>query len=562
MRRRGNVPSQRIHRIGAVSTLADGHHAPLGPAVEIARQVRTGAVSATEVVAATLGRIAELNELLNAFCEVRGADALSRAQQIDAQVAQGADPGALAGVPIAIKDVVWEAGIEATNGSRALLGFRPERSAVVVERLVAAGAVVVGRTNLPEFCYRGDCANELYGATANPWDLGRTSRGSSGGSAAAVAAGIVPVAIGSDGGGSIRIPASFCGVVGLKQSFGLVPREPGWPGWRTMNHVGAITDCVEDSALVLQVLAGPDYCDAMTPPSLRIDYLEAARESRSVRGLRVAASADLGYAHVDANVLELFRENVARFEALGAEITWAHPRLANPLTTWNTLAFADNVASEGHLLASGHVGADAAQLIHSGETISAGEYAAARNAQCVFTAEWQQFMLDFDLILTPAMECVAFPLGRTAPQSTGGVSVTGVGDDWCHFCYAFNLTGQPAISVPMGLIDGLPVGLQIVGRRWEDDLVLRAAAAWEAAYPWRRAVLTAVGDGVPQEAVAAVSAAVGRGTPSVELSDRGRLAAGSVVATVGGRVRVRRVFSPEDDHVVAELDDLVPIPFT
>jgi hypothetical protein len=142
------------------------------------------------------------------------------------------------------------------------------------------------------------------------------------------------------------------------------------------------------------------------------------------------------------------------------------------------------------------------------------------------------------------------------------VSVTGVGDDWCHFCYAFNLTGQPAISVPMGLIDGLPVGLQIVGRRWEDDLVLRAAAAWEAAYPWRRAVLTAVGDGVPQEAVAAVSAAVGRGTPSVELSDRGRLAAGSVVATVGGRVRVRRVFSPEDDHVVAELDDLVPIPFT
>ena len=542
-----------------MSTAVGGHSAPLGSAVEIARKVRTGAARARDMVAAALGRIAELNLPLNAFCEARGVDALSRAEQIDAQVAQGVDPGPLAGVPIAIKDVVWEAGIEATNGSRALLGFRPACSAVVVERLVAAGAVVVGRTNLPEFCYRGDCANELYGATANPWDLGRTSGGSSGGSAAAVAAGIVPVAIGSDGGGSIRIPASFCGVIGLKQSFGLVPREPGWPGWRTLNHIGAITDCVEDSALVLQVLAGPDHRDAMTLPSLGIDYLGAARERGFVRGLRVAASADLGYAHVDANVLELFRESVARFEALGAEIIWTHPRLANPLTTWNTLAFADNVVSEGHLLASSHVGADAAQLIRNGETISAGEYAAARNAQCVFAAQWHQFMLDFDLVLTPAMECVAFPLGRTAPQSTGGVPVTGVGDNWCHFCYAFNLTGQPAISVPMGLIDGLPVGLQIVGRRWEDDVVLRAAAAWQAAYPWRRAVLTADADGVSQEAVAAVSAAVGSGTLTVEISARGRLAAGSVVVTMGGGVLVRRVLSPEHGHVVAELDGLVPV---
>lgn len=523
-------------------------------AVRIAHEVRAGAVSAREVAAAALARIAAANPLINAFCEVRASDALARADEIDAQVARGEHPGPLAGVPVAIKDVVWEAGIETTNASRALLGFRPQRSAVSVERLAAAGAVIVGRTNQPEFCYRGDCSNELYGVTANPVDRTRTPGGSSGGSAAAVAAGLCPVAIGSDGGGSIRIPSSFCGIVGLKQSFGLVPREPGWPGWYTLNHVGAITRSVRDSALMLQVLAGPDGRDPTTLPALGRDYVAAAEPPADLRGLRVAASEDLGFARVDDGVLQLFRGAVERFRALGAEIAWAHPPLPNPIGIWNTLAFSDNMASEGPLLAGGRVGDDAAQLIRLGESISAAEYAGARNAQHALAADWHRFMQGYDLLLTPAMECTAFALGRTGPETTGGLPLDGGDDDWCRFCYPFNLTGQPAMSVPMGLVDGLPIGLQIVGGRWADDEVLRAAAAWEQAYPWTGAVTVAGATGIDPDVLEAVRAAVLSGASRVELDARGGIAAGSIVPTSAGEVRVRRVFSPEAGRFVAELD--------
>ena len=534
---------------------AEGEHGThLESAVQIAHEVRAGAVSAREVAATALARISRTNPAINAFCEVRGAEALARADEIDAQVARGEDPGLLAGVPVAIKDVVWEAGIETTNASRALLGFRPQRSAVTVERLDAAGAVLIGRTNQPEFCYRGNCDNELYGVTANPVDLALTPGGSSGGSAAAVAAGLCPVAIGSDGGGSIRIPSSFCGVVGLKQSFGLVPREPGWPGWYTLNHVGAITRCVRDSALMLQVLAGPDGRDPMSLPSLGRDYVADGQPPADLRGLRVAASEDLGYARVDEAVLLLFRDAVERFRALGAEITWTHPRVANPVGIWDTLAFSDNMASEGPLLGGGRVGEDAAQLIRLGASISAAEYAGARNAQHALAADWHRFMRDFDLVLTPTMECTAFPLGRTGPESTGGVPLDGGDEDWCHFLYPFNLTGQPAMSVPMGVVGGLPVGLQIVGGRWADHEVLCAAAAWEQAYPWAGAVSVTVVTGIDPGVLEAVQAAVLNGATTVDLAARGGIAAGSIVPTSVGEVRVRRVYSPEAGRVVVELD--------
>jgi Asp-tRNA(Asn)/Glu-tRNA(Gln) amidotransferase A subunit family amidase len=445
---------------------------------------------------------------------------------------------------------------------------------VVVERLVAAGAIVVGRTNQPEFCYQAMSANDLYGATANPWDLGRTPGCSSGGSAAAVAAGTVPLAVGSDGGGSIRIPASFCGVVGLKQSFGLVPRAPGWHGWYTLTHVGALAASVEDSALALQVLAGPDGDDPATLPAVGADYLAAARAGGDLRGLRVAASRDLGFAPVDEDVLALFDDAVERFRALGAEVVWEHPDLGSPLDTWNTIVFGDNVASEGPLLETGRVGRTVEKLVRLGEPIDAGTYAAARNEQAAYSARWHRFMRAYDLVLTPAMECTAFPLGQDKPTSIGGVELVGDYDDWCHFCYPFNLTGQPAISMPMGLAGGLPVGLQIVGGRWADELVLRAAAAWERAYPGDAAPDVPPAAGADPAALDALRAAVGSGAKTVELGSRGGLAAGSVVpgsmaagsvvpgSTAAGSVvpgwavgaRVRRLFSPEDGRFVAELD--------
>ena len=239
--------------------------------------VRDRRRTAAEVVDEALDRIAGANGALNAFCQVRPQAARAAAAAVDARVAAGTDPGPLAGVPLAVKDVIWEAGVEATDGSRSLVGFVPGESATVVRRLVDAGAVVVGRTNVPEFCYRGFCVNDLYGATSNPWDLGRTTGGSSGGSAAAVAAGLVPLAIGTDGGGSIRIPSSFCGVTGIKPTYGVVPREPQWPGWLTLTHLGPIAFTVEDCALMLSVMAGPDGRDPMSLPRLDGDLLAGAR---------------------------------------------------------------------------------------------------------------------------------------------------------------------------------------------------------------------------------------------------------------------------------------------
>ncbi len=503
-------------------------------AATIAADVRSGRESPTAVIERALDRIAALNPAVNALIEVRPPEARAAAAALEQRIARGEDPGPLAGVPFAVKDVVWEAGVETTDGSRSLVGFVPDESATIVERLVAAGAIVVGRSNLPEFCYRGISANELYGTTSNPWDTGRVPGGSSGGAGSAVAAGMVPLAIGTDGGGSIRIPASFCGIVGLKPTYGLVPREPQWPGWWSLTHLGPMAFTVLDTALMLAAIAGPDDLDPVSLPSLGVDYIEAARSPGDLRGLRVAVSEDLGYIRLDDDARERFREAVARFRTLGVEVEEAHPDLPNPVDVWNTLAMTDNMASEGPLLATGRVGADARTLIEPGRDVAGPAYAEARNAQYRFASGWARFMRRYDLVLTPAMECVAFKHGRTGPATLGGEPIGDVFDDWCHFMYPFNLTGQPAISVPMGSgADGLPLGLQIVGRRFADDLVIRAAARWEHIAPWERPPL-----------------ATSAGTPV--LSDEANAVAGARIRSGDGVREVRRVRYPCDGERVIE----------
>jgi Asp-tRNA(Asn)/Glu-tRNA(Gln) amidotransferase A subunit family amidase len=521
-------------------------------AASISDDVRGGRRAAAAVVDEALDRIAGANGALKAFCEVRPEAARAAAAAVDARVAAGADPGRLAGVPVAVKDVVWEAGIEATDGSRSLLGFVPHESAAVVRRLVDAGAVVVGRTNVPEFCYRGFCANELYGATSNPWDLGRTPGGSSGGAAAAVAAGLVPLAIGTDGGGSIRIPSSFCGVAGIKPTFGLVPREPQWPGWLTLTHVGPIAFTVEDCALMLSVMAGADQRDPTSLPPLGRDYVAAARDGRNLLGLRVAWSEDLGYVRMDDGVRRAFRSALTRFGSLGAELVAAQPELPNPVEIWNTLTTVDNLASEGSLLEAGLVGDDARGLIEPGARVAGVDYVRARNAQWKYACAWGRFMSGYDLFLTPAMECVAFEHGRTGPVTVGGQPIGDFYDDYCHFCYPFNLTGQPAMSVPMGTAEGgLPVGLQIVGRRFEDDVVLRAASAWERLSPWSRVSLK------PRPALEPIgvfaSLEEGSGSLRVDPQDTAA-AAGERIAFESDVAEIRRVLRPRDGELVVEYE--------
>lgn len=448
---------------------------------QISRMVRERAITASTVVRDSLDRIASRNGEVNAFVEVRERGAMQAARALDERISAGYVPGRLAGVPIAVKESMWEAGIPATNGSRALVGFTPDSTLISLQRLIDEDAIVVGRTNVPEFCYRGNCENELFGRTVNPWDTTKTSGGSSGGAAAAVAAGMVPVALGSDGGGSLRIPASFCGVIGFKPTFGVVPRFPGWPGWYQLNHVGPITAHPADMALVMGIMAGHDPADPSSIPMP--DSSTEWSGTSTLEGARVAYSRDFGRIRVDPVVARNFEHGLDLLAARGVQLIEHDPGIPGAIDDWYTLAAADNLASEGHLLDSGLVGADVVEFIEAGRGVTGEDYARARNRQHEYSARWEGFLGSYDFLLTPTMETVAFDAGLSQPQEIAGQPLDGVDEDWCQFVYPFNLSGHPAISVPLPVSDGtLPVGLQIVGRRFSDRPLLRFAAAVHGAF--------------------------------------------------------------------------------
>jgi Asp-tRNA(Asn)/Glu-tRNA(Gln) amidotransferase A subunit family amidase len=436
-----------------------------------AEEVRARRVSPVELVEQSLGAIEELDPQVNAFTVVLADEARARAREIEREPV-----GPLAGVPIAIKDHIWMRGAPATNGSLALRDFVPDEDCACVARLREAGAVIVGKTNNPEFCYRGITDNAVFGLTRNPWDLGRTPGGSSGGSGAAVAAGMVPFALGTDGGGSIRIPSSFCGVAGLKPTFGRVPKLPGFRGWPTLSVDGPIARSVRDLALTLQVMAGPSAEDDLTWPV-------PLGEAPDVTTLRVAWSEDLGFAPVEPAVRSAFRDAIAALSDWN--LVEAHPPPIPPTALWNAIALAEGFASEGPLLAAHaeQMTEGTADLIRAGERVTAAEYLDAQSERSVYTRAWSEFFAVHDLLLLPSMQLPAFPVGMLSPTHIDGQPVDPFFDDWCTFCCPANLTGQPAASVPVPG-DGLPIGLQIVGRRWEDATVLAAAAAVERALPW------------------------------------------------------------------------------
>jgi Asp-tRNA(Asn)/Glu-tRNA(Gln) amidotransferase A subunit family amidase len=501
-------------------------------------------------VEAALARIAEVNPLVNALCLVDAQAARERARVLEERLERGEDTGPLTGWTFTVKDAMRQAGYLTTAGSRALMETVADASTACVERLEAAGAIAVGRSNVPEFCYRGTTRNELYGQTGNPFAPDRSAGGSSGGAASALALGVGELALGSDGGGSVRIPASFCGTVGLKPTYGLVPRVPDSAGWLLLTHFGPLTRTVAECGRALAVMAGPHPLDPLCLPDLGQDYAAAASEPGDLSGLRIAASDDLGYIRLDREVRERFAEAVAAFAAAtGATVEWADPGLGSPLDIWNAIACGDNGASEGPLVAGGLVGDDARALIEAGRGLSAEEYVAARNAAHEIAGAWAAFHRRYDLLLTPTMECVAFPLSEWAPRELDGQPIGEFYDDYCHFCYPFNLTGQPAVSVPMSPgSGGLPLGLQIVGRRFEDDLVLRAAAVWERARPWEAAALApAPVRSAPAHLAAAAAAgervaAIG-GTEAWSLDAPVR--AGELLALADGRqARVLRAWSP------------------
>ncbi len=448
--------------------------------------MRSGDLAPVALAEAALARIEELDREVGSFTTLLHGEALAAAREVERKLAAGESPGPLAGVPVSIKDVVWVREAPSTNGSRAFADFVPQQDAVAVARLRQAGAVLVGKTNNPELCLEGITANEVYGLTRNPWDPDRTPGGSSGGAGASLALGLTPIAIGSDGGGSIRIPSSFCGVAGHKPTFGLVPGTPGFRGWPTLSVKGPMSRSVRDLALCLGVIAGFDPSDPGSQEREPVDYVAAAH-APDVSGLRIAVSADLGHAPVEPGVQRAFATAVEALAAAGWPIEEGHPGTGDPTTLWATVAACEGYASYRELLEERGdlLEPRTREILATGRHRTLADYADAMHDRAAFTARWLEFFERYDLLLTPTMQLTAFPVGVHCPDRIGDYEVDPVREDWCAFCYPANLAGLPAASVPCGFDQrGLPVGLQIVGRRFGDATVLRAAAAFEAVRPW------------------------------------------------------------------------------
>ena len=435
-------------------------------------------VSAAEVLEAVLDRADRLSEPLNPFAVRLDGRARAAAAGADLALARGTG-GPLCGLPVTIKDSHYLAGVSAASGSRALVDFVPAQTSAAVERLEAAGAVIFAKTTTPEFCYFGITESPVNGLTSNPWDLGRTPGGSSGGAGAAVAAGLGPLALGGDGGGSIRIPAAFCGVVGFKPTFGLVPREPCSPGWKTLVSYGPLARSVDDARLALRALAGRHPRDRH---SLGVDGLEATAPDPAA--LRAVVSEDLGFAPLDDDVRRVFRAVVGQLEDAGARLIEDTPDLGSSVIAWSTIATAEARYSEAAHFEHHRtlLGDAAAEFIRYGAHVTRQQYVSAQMARDPIHRAYADLFerSGASVLLTPTLGLEAFPHGSAHPQEIGGTTVEPPWLDWCGLLYDANLAGLPACAVPIGLgDDGLPVSLQVLGPRGSDGAVLAAAEAIE-----------------------------------------------------------------------------------
>ena len=455
-------------------------------ATDLAGLIRRRKVSPIEVVDAVLGRIERLNPQINAYVTVTGDEARRAARAAERMLARRqATLGPLHGVPFSVKDLVATKGVRTTFGTRLFADNVPGEDAPMVARLRAAGAIMMGKTNTPMLGWLGATHNLLFGPTRNPWRLDRTPGGSSGGASAAVAAGLGPIAVGTDGGGSIRIPASFAGIFGHKPSYGRIPIYPASATW-SLSHIGPMTRTVADAALVMQVCAGPDPRDPCSLPADGTNYVQAIRGG--VKGLRVAYAEDLGnLTALDPEVRRSTTRAARAFRELGCRVETVAPHWPSPAEAWFEI-FCGGITTR--LLPY----RDRFDEIEPG--LRAIVEATAGQALPRYVQAWHDWLAwwqhpralfeRYDLLLTPTVACPPFEVGLDHPAKVAGKAVSPYG--WLPYTYPFNLTGQPAASVPCGFTrDGLPIGLQIVGRRFDDGTVLRAAAAFERAQPWENA---------------------------------------------------------------------------
>lgn len=452
------------------------------PATELAELIRTKKISPVEYTAALLRRIEALEPRVNAFAHLAADQAMDAARTAEAALMSGARIGRLHGIPATIKDLVITKDMPTQSGSLIFKGHQPAEDSPVVPRLRDEGAIILGKTTTSEFGWTGVSHSPLTGITHNPWKFGYNAGASSAGAGAASAAGYGPLHQGSDGAGSIRMPSHFCGVFGIKPSFGRVPYYPVGVGDLT-SHMGPMSRTVADSALMLEVMAGPHPLDYTTLEAGPAHYL--ARLHEGIKGKKIAYSPDLGHARVDPEIAALVRKAAERFGELGATVeevktAWAAPgpelvrffwsahltRLQPYLEKWESQMDPGLVA-----------------CIKASENVSVAEYQAARERKMPYIANIHRWFEDWDFLLTPSVSVAAFPAEKLMPDHWPQHAWDWV--SWAEFSHPFNMSWNPAASVPCGFTaEGLPVGLQIVGKRFDDLGVLQTAAAFEEAQPW------------------------------------------------------------------------------
>ena len=449
-------------------------------ALQLRDMIRAKEISPVEVVTASLERLRETEPKINAFLDITEDQAMDAAKVAEAAVTAGDELGPLHGLPVSVKDLIAAKGAKLTFGSRAMADNVSDIDAPSVERVRAAGGAIIGKTTTSEFGCKAVGDSPLTGITRNPWNLEKTPGGSSCGAAASIAAGVSPFGLGTDGGGSVRIPSSLTGLFGIKAHFGRVPVFPV-SATPTLAHVGPLARTVRDGALLLQTIAGYDARDAGAVAAEVPDFLAAC--DQSPKGLRIAWSPTLGYGEPDPEVLATVAAAVEVFEELGCQVTEVEKVFDDPVDLIMSEFFAGAGTRLRPVLESSRELLDptVAHMLDGALGQDMGEYYVKVFQRYDLRNTVYEFFRDYDLLLTPTLPVTAFDAGEDyAPGRGTAENVIG----WITYTYPFNLTGLPAASVPCGFVDDLPVGLQIVGRHLGEADIFRAAAAFEEARPW------------------------------------------------------------------------------
>ena len=465
-------------------------------AVELVDGYRRKTLSPVEVTQAALDAIDTYDQRVNAFVLVDAEGALAAAKQSEARWRSGMPLGPGDGVPTSIKDALWTRGWPTLRGSSLIDAAGPwEEDAPCVAQLRETGAVLLGKTTTPEYSWKGVTDSPRHGVTGNPWDTTKTSGGSSGGSASAVGLGMGPWSVGTDGGGSVRIPAAFTGTVALKPTYGLIPLYPPSP-FGTLSHAGPMTRTVRDTAALLDVITGFDARDWSAMPTPTTSFADGL--DGDIAGLRIGYSSDLGFVHNDADVAAAVRAAVDVLAGLGAEVDEADPGFADPVQAFHVLWFAGEaklLQAYGDTLdaLADHVDPGLRRTAALGATYSASDYLDATAVRMELGRLMGRFHETYDVLVTPTLPLPAFPVGRDVPDGWRSPDWT----SWTPYTYPFNLTQQPALSIPCGFTPaGLPIGLQVVGARHSDALVLRVGQAYQSATEWHRRLPRLLAEGI------------------------------------------------------------------